>query len=166
MGPCWQSALWLHTSLCLDGVSHPFTKGSSLHSMKTAGPNATRDYGVPLDASWAPCAWPEADPHNHLFLKEPRRNWATMESSLEPARFTAQDHPEVQGAKVHETEPEEACLGSPGEVAKPPIDPCNLYHIQCPSWGPLRSRKLTVPSNVSRDVLYGKILSAFMNPPL
>lgn len=80
--------------------------------------------------------------------------------------FTAQDHPEVQGAKVHETEPEEACLGSPGEVAKPPIDQCNLYHNQRPSWGPLRSRKLTVPSNVSRDVLYGKILSAFMNPPL
>lgn len=89
-----------------------------------------------------------------------------MESSPEPARFTAQDHPEVQGAKAHETEPEEAHLGFPGEVAKPPIDPCNLDHNQCPSWRLLRSRKLTVPSDVSRDVLYGKILSAFMNPAL
>lgn len=68
-----------------------------------------------------------------------------MEISPEPARFTAQDHSEVQGAKTYEREPEEACLGFPGEVAKPPIDLCNLDHNRCPSWGPLRGRKAYSP---------------------
>lgn len=89
-----------------------------------------------------------------------------MEISPEPARFTAQDHSEVQGAKTYERELEEACLGVPGEVAKPPIDLCNLDHNQCPPGGHSEVEKLTVPSNVSRDVLYGKILSTFMNPAL